>query len=67
MDTLYTKTFNIIFPVLDEQIKDVHPDIEVRKIYAYLRTQGMSVHEAGSFIESEVLTMKYKKKEIINI
>lgn len=47
---LFTPAFNAIFPTIDETIKQIHPDIKVRKIYALLRTKGLSEYEAKEYL-----------------
>lgn len=48
----FSPTFNAIFPTLDEMIKDFHPDIRVRKIYTFMRTQGLSQEEAREYVNN---------------
>ena len=63
---LFSPAFNAIFPTLDEMIKDIHPDIKVRKIYALLRTKGLSENQAKEYIENliKIPFGKYKEENI---
>jgi len=47
---LFSPQFEAIFPTIDETIKNIHPDIRVRKVYAFLRTKGLSEEEAREYI-----------------
>lgn len=51
-EELFSPSFNVIFPTLDEMIKHVSPDIKVRKVYALLRTKGLSEEDALKYIKS---------------
>lgn len=50
-EELFTPAFNAIFPTLDETIKNIHPDMRIRKIYALLRTKGFTQEDAKEYIE----------------
>ena len=54
-EEIFSQAFNAVFPTLDEMIKEIHPDIRVRKIYAYLRTKGVSQEDAKKYI-NDLLT-----------
>lgn len=49
---LFSPAFNVIFPAIDEMIKNIHPNIKVRKIYAFLRTKGFDPEQAKEYIDS---------------
>ncbi len=55
---IFSPAFNAIFPTLDDMIKQVHPDVRVRKIYAFLRTKGLSEEESKEYVNNLLEDLK---------
>lgn len=51
-EELFSPAFEAIFPTLDEMIKNVHPSQKVRKVYALLRTKGLTEIEAKEYLKN---------------
>ncbi len=51
---LNTPSFRAAFRLLDTMIDNIHPNIEVRKVYALLRIKGLSPKEINEIFDNVI-------------